>query len=181
MIPSLLLKRCWRSLNATMSFSSIECGSVGWQAVFFLLQPMLAGRLLRRRQQQQQHLAALLQRRCLYLAPPFLVEDHEPAAVATARTEGAMAAKLDQGTECSLASERQFAKNTTTVLKIRFLSFQLMHRVLGKRSFFFVKHVNKKFYFKSVRSIDGYCVAFPPTCSSRQLLYHSHAKSSPVS
>ena len=83
---------------------SIECGSVGWQAVFFLLQPMLAGRLPRRRQQQQQHhLSALLQRRCLYLAPPFLVEDYEPAAVATARTEGAMAAKLDQGTEDSLA------------------------------------------------------------------------------
>ena len=40
-----------------------------------------------------------MRRRWLYLAPPFLVEDYEPAAGATARVEGAMAAKLDQGME----------------------------------------------------------------------------------
>ena len=51
-----------------------------------------------------------LRRRCLYLAPPFLVEDYEPAAVATARAEGAMATKLDQGTEDFL--EWQFNRTT---------------------------------------------------------------------
>ena len=57
---------------------------------------MLAGRLLRRRLQRQQ-VDGWPRRRRLYLAPPFLVEDYEPAAVTTARREGAMAAKLDQG------------------------------------------------------------------------------------
>ena len=55
---------------------------------------MLAGRILRQRRQRP---TASFLRRYLYLAPPFLVEDYEPAAVATARKEGAMAAKLDQG------------------------------------------------------------------------------------
>ena len=80
----------------------MDCGTVCWQAVLFLLQPMLAG--VTRCCQVVTRCCHVVTRRCLHLAPPFLVEDYEPAAVATARTEGAMAAKLDQGTNEGLSS-----------------------------------------------------------------------------